>query len=188
MFSLLRPAVISSFGFAFALPSIALSRSDRTSTPRSGGADASCARVITVTNGFGRLIVSGTPGATTVSATAYARSSSDLQGVQLRVERSGDAVIVEPRCPRTFPGMWCNCSMEMTAQVPPSLPVQVRDGSGGAEIHDVGDLTVISGSGGVDANSVGGELPVGHTGSGGVHHTAVRGRVSVPMRGRSGEI
>jgi len=144
---------------------------------RTGTANASGATSIRIANGSGRLTVTGNPSATSVRATgtAHARSQRDLQDVKLVVERSGNVIDVHPDYDT---GMFdnCDCWMDLTVEVPTNVGLEVRDGSGGAELRNVGAVDLRSGSGGARIQGASGDVAM-RTGSGHATATDVHGDV-----------
>lgn len=145
--------------------------------PRSASASASGVTTIRIANGSGRLVINGDPSATEVRATgtAHAASQRELDGVKLVVERDGNDIVVRPDMPESWTD-GCNCSMDMTVEVPASIPLEVRDGSGGAELRNVGSVRVQSGSGGVRIQHTSGSVAI-RSGSGNASLSDVHGDV-----------
>jgi len=146
------------------------------SAPRSASASTAGITTIRVANGSGRLTITGNPSATAVRATgtAHASSQSELQDVKLLVERDGNDIVVRPDMPDSWNG--CDCSLDMTVEVPTSIQLEVRDGSGGAELRNVGRARVQSGSGGVRIEHTSGDVSV-RSGSGEAELSDVHGNV-----------
>ena len=162
--------------------------------PRSASASTAGIATVRVQNGSGRLVITGNPSATEVRATGtvHASSQRDLDRVKLVVEREGSDIFVHPDMPDSWGG--CDCSVDMTVEVPTSLQLDVQDGSGGAELRNVGRARVQSGSGGVRIEHTAGDVSV-RSGSGEASLTDVHGNVSassgsggVTMDGVSGSV
>lgn len=162
------------------LVSSAAAQGNDYSVERRAQASSSGARHVRVENGSGRLIITGKQGLTTVSATATVRGSSQgaVDAVKLVTERSGDEIIVKAERPDNRWSWHNNVSVDLTVEVPSDLALDVNDGSGGAQIDNVGPLTVDAGSGGVRVTRVNGGADVS-SGSGGARLSDVRGDVTV---------
>jgi len=194
--SLLALAATSTF-----LAASPLLAQDGYTAQRTGTANVSGATSIRISNGSGRLTITGNPSATSVRATgtAHARSQRDLQDVKLVVERSGNVIDVHPDYDT---GMFdnCDCWMDLTVEVPTNVGLEVRDGSGGAELRNVGAVNASSGSGGIRIQGASGDVELrsgsGHatatdvhgdvratTGSGGVTLERITGSVEIPRSG-----
>src|SRR6185312_2151207 len=110
------------------------------SVPLHAVVSTSGATRIRVENGSGHLVINGKEGASQVSATATVRGSSQraVDAVKLIARREGDAIVV--RTDRPDNGWFGNdnVSINLTVDVPPSLSLDVNNGSGGAEIDNVG--------------------------------------------------
>lgn len=147
------------------------------SAPRSGSVSAAGATSIRIANGSGKLNITGNPSATTVRATGTAHAGSEraLQGVRLVVERNGGAIDVHPDYDSRMSDD-CDCWMDLTIEVPTRVGLQVRDGSGGAELRNVGAVDVRSGSGGVRIEGASGAVTM-QSGSGHATATDVHGDV-----------
>lgn len=182
-FAVTRPSAIFAISILCQVLSIttASAQDDNYSAQRSASISASGVTTIRIRNGSGRLIIAGKQGAATISATGTARASSRdlLDKIKIAATRDGDVVTIEPQYPENgwFSGGWCNCSINMTVEVPSNIRLDVHGGSGGAEIHDVGAMDVSSGSGGVRVERVGGALSL-RTGSGGANVRDVHGDVT----------
>lgn len=174
----MRPVSLLAFAATSALlaASPLLAQGDYTAT-RTGTANASGATSIRIANGSGRLTVTGNPSATSVRATgtAHADRKGDLDNVKLVVERNGNVIEVHPDYDS---GMFhdCDCWMDLTVEVPTSVGLQVTDGSGGAELRNVGAVDVRSGSGGIRIQGTSGDV-VMKSGSGRATATDVHGDV-----------
>jgi hypothetical protein len=168
--------------------------------PRSGTASTAGISTIRVANGSGRLIITGNPSATEVRATgtAHAASQRDLDGVKLVVERQGDEIVVHPDMNDSWNG--CDCFMDLTVEVPTSIALEVADGSGGAELRNVGSARITSGSGGVTVQHTSGSVAIrsgsgrarvsdihgdlrASSGSGGISANGVTGSVEIEHSG-----
>jgi hypothetical protein len=151
---------------------------------REGSADAGGARSIRVIARAGELKIRGVAGASavTVKGTACASRASGLDEVKLVVERRGDVVHVEAVTPEWT---WGSAGLDMEIDLPNSIPLDVEDGSGSAEVRDVAALRIVDGSGELSIVGVGGALTV-DDGSGSLHIANVAGAVT--LTDGSGEI
>ena len=184
-------AVMASAGTAGAGWSDCSHRSPREATVQTNGA-----RRIRVIARAGDLKIHGQAGASTVAVHGTACSSREagLDEIKLIAERRGDEIYVEA----SMPDEWFGGArgLDLTLDVPSSLPLDVQDGSGSAEIRDVAALKIEDGSGELRiANVAGavivtdgsGEIVIDHAGSvvieedgsGGVRITDVKGSVVV---------
>jgi hypothetical protein len=164
--------------------------------PREATVPAGGARSIRVVARAGDLRIQGREGATAVGVkgTACASTEARLQAIRLIAERRGDVVHIEVDTPEDW--MSGAAGMDLTIEVPASIPLDVEDGSGSAEVRGVaaleiddgsGDLlienvagavTITDGSGDVDIRQAGSVL-VKDDGSGSLHARGVRGDVIV---------
>lgn len=152
--------------------------------PREGSADAAGARSIRVLAKAGELKIRGVAGASTVAVkgTACASRASGLDEIKLVVERRGDVVHVEAITPDWN---WGSAGLDMEIDLPNSIPLDVDDGSGSAEVRDVAALRITDGSGELTIEGVGGALTV-DDGSGSLQISNVAGAVT--LTDGSGEI
>jgi hypothetical protein len=145
--------------------------------PRQGRADAGGARSIRVIARAGELKIRGVAGASEVAVkgTACASRASGLDEIKLVVERRGDVVHVEAVTPEWN---WGSAGLEMEIDVPNSIPLDVEDGSGSAEVRDVAALRIVDGSGELVIDGVRGALTV-DDGSGSLHIANVGGEARI---------
>jgi hypothetical protein len=198
-------AAVLAVGLATISATSASAQSDRYSVKRTAQAATSGVRSIRVENGSGKLVISGKAGATAVNASAVVRgtSQSEVNSVKLLTEREGDVLVVRVDEPEHG---WRNgdgWSADLTVEVPNNVQLDVRDGSGGARIENVGPLSVVSGSGGVQIAGANGSVSLSSgsggaqvhdvhgdvvmsTGSGGIILTGVTGAVDVRSAGSGG--
>lgn len=155
--------------------------------PRSGSANAVGATTIRISAGAGYLHIHGRPGITEVRAQGTARASNNdaLQKVQLVVKRTGDVVEVTAVMPdQNNINSWFNffnnnsASLDITVEVPTTIPLDVRNGSGDIAIRGTGTLRYSGGSGDGDIDGITGDLSV-NDGSGDIGIKNVRGKVTV---------
>ncbi|HEY7898595.1 MAG: hypothetical protein ACHQQP_00545 [Gemmatimonadales bacterium] len=159
-------------------PMRAGAQEDAYAVKRDAHASTSGITSIRIQNGSGRLVVTGKAGASSLSATAVVRGSSQdiVNSVKLITERDGNALTVRADGPDRGwfgGGGW---SADLTVEVPANIRLDVSDGSGGARLQNVGALTMRSGSGGVHIDGVTGNADV-KSGSGGAELRNVRGDV-----------
>ncbi|HEU5184001.1 MAG TPA: hypothetical protein VFU01_05495 [Gemmatimonadaceae bacterium] len=160
--------------------------------PRRARVDARGASRIVIVARAGWLRVEGKSDATEVVAEGTARAPRDdlLDKITLTGTREGDVVRIVVELPDTK-GMewdWDNDnppSLDLTVNVPSTIPVEIEDSSGEMRVHGTGALEIRDGSGAIEIREVGGALRV-EDGSGGVEIENVRGDVTV--EDGSGEI
>jgi hypothetical protein len=164
--------------------------------PREATVQAGGARRIRVIARAGDLKIQGRQGASTVAVhgTACSSRESGLAEIKLIAERRGDEIYVEASMPEEWFGG--ARGLDLTLEVPSSLPLDVEDGSGSAEIRDVAALKIGDGSGELQIENVAGEVRVTdgsgdividragsvlieEDGSGGIRITGVKGSVVV---------
>jgi hypothetical protein len=148
-------AIVASAGTAGAGWSDCSHRSPREATVQINGA-----RRIRVIARAGDLKIQGHAGASTVAVhgTACASRESGLDEIKLIAERRGDEIYVEA----SMPDEWFGGArgLDLILDVPSSLPLDVDDGSGSAEIRDVAALKIEDGSGELRIENVAGEVTV----------------------------
>jgi hypothetical protein len=147
--------------------------------PRDGAVAIGDARSVRVAALAGSLRIEGRTALAevVVRGIACAATRERLEEVALVVEKRGGEVLVEVRIPERS-GLAATAGLDLTVELPLSLPVEVSDTSGSIEIHDVaslrledgsgdvwiervaGDLSVVDGSGSLDLADVGGSLRV----------------------------
>jgi hypothetical protein len=166
-------------------------RSPREATVQAGGA-----RRIRVIARAGDLKIRGQAGASavTVHGTACASRESGLDEIKLIAEQRGDEIYVEA----DMPDEWFGGArgLDLVLEVPSSLPLEVEDGSGSAEIRDVaalkiddgsGNLRIVNVAGAVNVTDGSGDIEIDQAGSvgiasdgsGGMRITGVKGSVVV---------
>lgn len=135
--------------------------------------------------GAGELRVEGETGLRSVHAIgrACARSESQLESVQIRLEREGNTLILEtlPKEDEGFnPRNWFGRAptLDLTVRVPAGLAVDIEDGSGAAYIANVGTAQINDGSGDLEIENVRGTLKLSD-GSGEVTIRGVQGSVRI---------
>ena len=129
----------------------------------------------------GSLRIDGRSGLTDVRATgtACAPTQEDLERVTLTAERVGTDIVVEVHTDDT------NGRLDLTLEVPDTVPLEVEDSSGSLRIYDVAAVDLRDGSGGIDIDGVAGDVRV-TDGSGGIDIVAVRGSVTIEDDGSGG--
>ncbi|MET0552718.1 MAG: hypothetical protein ABW221_06755 [Vicinamibacteria bacterium] len=145
--------------------------------PREGRADAAGARSVRVIAKAGELKIRGVAGASevTVKGTACASRESGLSEVKLVTERRGDVVYVEAVTPEWT---WGSAALDLEIDLPNSIPLDVDDGSGSAEVRDVASLKIVDGSGELVIDGIRGALTV-DDGSGSLQIANVGGEVKI---------
>ncbi|MGI9089805.1 MAG: hypothetical protein ACR2GG_01740 [Gemmatimonadaceae bacterium] len=154
--------------------------------PRSGSANAAGATTVRISARAGYLHIQGRPGITEVRAQGTARASNNdvLKQVQLVVKRTGDVVEVTVVTPDQSGDWFTNgfgnnsASLDLTVEVPTTVPLDVEDGSGDTIIRGTGTLQFRDGSGDMDIDGVTGDLSV-DDGSGDISAQNVRGKVTL---------
>jgi hypothetical protein len=133
----------------------------------------------------GSLRVEGVSDATEVKAfgPACARTQADLDEIEIVTSISGDELLVETRFGS---GLRERGSLDLTIQLPDSLPLEITDGSGSVRVSNVGGLRLDDGSGSIDVDDVHGDVRL-DDGSGSITVRNVDGSVVVEDDG-SGSI
>lgn len=157
--------------------------------PRNAVVDAAGAKSVRVEAGAGILRVEGKSGINQVQVkgTAWASSQGILRDIKLIAERRGDEIYIKSDMPDdnwSWFGNNGSAALDLTIEVPQGLDANVSDGSGDAEVSNVGALEASDGSGDFQVD---GASSVRITdGSGGLVIKNVRGDVRV--RDGSGDI
>ena len=136
---------------------------------------------IVVRAGAGELRIEGQPGRRTVlaNATACAAREKQLEGLQIRISREADALVVATEIPEGLnPIQWFRSDgvIDVSLQVPAGMSVDVEDSSGTAVISKVGATRVTDSAGDLFIESIKGSVTVGD-GSGQVTIRNVQGPV-----------
>lgn len=150
--------------------------------PRNAVVDASGARIIQVEASAGSLRVEGKPGIRQVQIRGTARSSSQdmLNRIKLIAERRGDVVFVKSDIPEQEWRSWndnYSAALDLVIEVPQGLAADIADGSGDAEIANVGALEASDGSGDLTIENA--TSATVNDGSGDLMIDNIRGDVSV---------
>jgi hypothetical protein len=134
---------------------------------------------VRVVAGAGSLNVVGKAGMSAVEAhgTACAEEESQLDGIRLIAERRGDTLWIESVFDESVANTG-NRGLSFTVELPDSLPLDVKDGSGSLKINNVGALRLIDGSGEASISGVQGDLTV-EDGSGSLTVRNVQGPVDI---------
>ena len=147
--------------------------------PREATVNAAGARQVRVIARAGELKIHGRDGASAVAVhgTACASSEERLADVKLVAERRGDVVYIEAAIPDDdwFGGAR---GLDLDIEVPASMALDVDDGSGSAEVRNVGSLTIEDGSGDLIIDGVHGAVRV-DDGSGSLDVSNVAGEVRI---------
>lgn len=142
-----------------------------------GAAGAQSARISV---GAGSLRIEGGAGdAVVITGRACASSADRLEGMVLHAGLEGDRVEIETEVPDDWSwsgGKYAYFDLEI--HVPGTLPLEVADGSGDAEIRDVASLEMSDGSGSLDIRGVAGDVRV-DDGSGDVEIVGAGGDVEI---------
>jgi hypothetical protein len=148
-------AFLASAGTAGAGWSDCSHRSPREATVKTNGA-----RRIRVIARAGDLKIQGRAGASTVAVhgTACSSRESGLDEIKLIAERRGDEIHVEA----SMPDEWFGGArrLDLSLEVPSSLPLDVDDSSGSVEIRDVAALEIEDSSGELRIENVAGAVTV----------------------------
>ncbi len=129
----------------------------------------------------GELTVEGIAGLRNVSAIGVAcgRNERQVERLQLRMSREGDALILTTEIPEGFnPFNWFGDDgwIDLTVSVPAGMAIDIEDSSGSAKIAKVGSTRITDSSGELDIENVRGDLIVGD-GSGEIAIRNVQGMV-----------
>ena len=161
------------------------SRGDVTS-PRNAVVNAVGARTIRVEAGAGFLHINGRTGINEVRVSGVASASNRrlLDDIKLIAERRGDVVFIKmdvPEHDRSFfdfmRGDWQQ-SLDLTIDVPVTIPLDVADGSGELKIKGTGPVTLSDGSGDLEVSGITGNVRI-TDGSGNIVISGVDGDVYV---------
>jgi len=158
------------------------------SAPRNASVDATGARLLRVEAGAGTLRVEGKAGLrqVQVTGTAHASSQSILRDIKIVAERRGDEVYIKTDIPESN-WRWLDnpsAALDLVIEVPEGIAARVTDGSGAAEVRNVGALDAVDGSGDFEVD--GAESVHITDGSGSLVINNIRGDVRV--RDGSGDV
>ncbi|MEJ7758502.1 MAG: hypothetical protein WKF55_02795 [Gemmatimonadaceae bacterium] len=167
---------------------------DGYTSPRNADIDARGARSAEISASAGSLRVEGRSGLSQVRVRGTARASERqwLEGIKLVAERRGDLVFIKVEIPDDNRTVWDAMGgnshyrgLDLVIEVPPSLALDVGDGSGEAAFVNVGALTLNDGSGEIEIRGAKGNVRV-HDGSGTIDVDGVQGNLRI--HDGSGEI
>lgn len=174
----------------FAVFSTALSAQQRCEyrDVRELGLPAGALDELAITAGSGGMTVEGRAGTSDVRVSAVLCASSEdrLEALDVSLDASGSRGYLETDYP-DWRGRGDNqyARIDLTIEVPPSLHLRVKDGSGGIEMVGVGSVEIEDGSGGLVLEDIQGDIEI-DDGSGGLSIRGVRGNVRI--EDGSGEI
>lgn len=94
-----------------------------------------------------------------VHGTACASHEGLLDDIELTARSSGGVVEVRVRLPRTS-GWNRSAHLDLVVEMPRELSLEVDDGSGAMEIHDVAAVKVTDDSGGIEISAVAGDVEI----------------------------
>jgi hypothetical protein len=165
-----------------ALGAPALAAQDYTA-PRSATLPTSGVRRVEVIGRSGSLRIDGRSSSreVRVRGTARASSRSLLEEIKLIAETKDGTIYIEADIPEHKGWGWNDDdhqALDLVIELPADMPLDVEDGSGELEIHNVGALDLRDGSGGATIEHVGGPLRV-KDGSGELSIIDVKGDVEV---------
>jgi hypothetical protein len=163
----------------------AQSRGDVTS-PRNAVVNATGARSIKVEAGAGFLYINGRTGINDVRVKGVASASSRrlLDDIRLIAERRGDVVFIKMDVPEHDRSFWdllhgdWHQALDLTIDVPVTIPLDVADGSGELKIKGTGPVTLSDGSGDLEVTGITGNVRI-TDGSGNIVVSGVDGDVHV---------
>lgn len=153
----------------------------------SAAVELSGAKAVRIDAGSGALKVQGKADATEVSAEgkACASTATQLEQIRLTVEKVGDEIVVTAQTPAFIGFTGGSASLDLAVELPESLPVRVKDGSGDLQIRQVAGLELDDESGNAEISGINGDVRAVDD-SGDLNISAVKG--SVTLRDDSGNI
>jgi hypothetical protein len=176
---MIGPLVVCSCLIVAADACAATTQSDCDHTaPRSAVVNAQGATRVRVDARAGSLRIEGKPGIREVRITGVACTDRRglLDDIRLIADRQGGEVRVVAELPERV--MNGNARLDLVIEVPESLPLDVKDSSGGIEIRRVASLRLEDGSGEIEIEEVAGDLRIDDN-SGEIRVLRVRGDVRV---------
>ena len=170
---------------AVLIPGGARAESTDVTSPRNAVVNASGAREIRIEAGGGFLHINGRTGINDVRVTGVARASNRriLDQIRLIAERRGDVVFIKAEFPDDhsiwdlFRGDFTQM-LDLTIDVPVSIPLDVADGSGELKIRGTGPVTLTDGSGDLEVSGITGNVRI-TDGSGNIVVSGVDGDVHI---------
>ena len=155
-------------------------------SPRNAVVSAAGARVIKVEAGAGFLHINGRTGISDVRVNGVASASSRrlLDEIKLIAERRGDMVLIKMDVPDQDRSFWdlfhgdYQRALDLTIDVPATIPLDVADGSGELKIKGTGPVTLNDGSGDLEVSGITGNVRI-TDGSGNIVVSGVDGDVYV---------
>ena len=171
---------------AVLIPHRARSESADVTSPRNATVNASGAREIKIEAGAGFLHVNGRTDIRDVRITGEARASNRriLDQIRLIAERRGDVVFIKTEFPDEDHSLWdlfrgdFNESLDLTIDVPVTIPLDVADGSGELKIKGTAAVTVSDGSGDLEVSGITGNVRI-TDGSGNIVVSGIEGDVYI---------
>lgn len=148
---------------------------------------------IVVKAGAGSLTIQGEPGRRRMQASgeACAADREQLELAQIRVERSGDTLLISTvpsptlLAPKTWFAGGRDAHVDVTIKVPLGIAMDVEDGSGDTHISNIGALEIDDGSGALHIEDVNGSIELT---DGSEDVTIARVRGSVRLKDGSGDV
>lgn len=152
--------------------------------------NASDASELRINAGAGSLEIVGVDGLDAIRAEGIACASDEelLDEMALLDRRSGDRLELSTEIPENHGSSWWGnhyARIDLRVEVPTSLYLDVRDGSGRADVRHVGSLSIVDGSGELNIDDVAGDVTV-RDGSGSLDLRTISGNVT--LRDGSGSI
>lgn len=146
--------------------------------PRDASIAVDGATNVRIVAGAGSLDIVGKAGMSAVEAhgTACAAKESQLDGIRLIAERRGDTLWIESVFEEGL--SFGNRGLSFTVELPDSLPLDVKDGSGALKISNVAALRLVDGSGQATISGVHGDLTV-NDGSGDLDISDIHGSARI---------
>lgn len=137
---------------------------------------------LAITAGSGGMIVEGRAGTSDVRVTVTLCASSEdrLEALDVSLDASGSRGYLETEYPDWHDRGGHNqyARIDLMIEVPPSLRLRVRDGSGSIEMSGVGAVDIEDGSGGLELDDINGDIEL-DDGSGSVRIRGARGNVRI---------
>lgn len=146
--------------------------------PRSAVVNAQGAALVRIDAGAGTLRIEGKPGLREVRVTGVACTDrrGSLDDIRLVADREGSEVRVIAELPTTRANG--TARLDLVIEVPESVPLDVKDSSGGIEIRRVASLRLEDSSGEINVEDVAGDLHI-EDNSGEIRLVRIRGDVRV---------